>query len=158
MVEGAGGVTLNLTAAAVEAFYGGKGKDTATAGGSLGVYLNGGDGNDGLVGSELGDFLIGGAGNAPVHRRARNGGNLRRPVWSQPRDRRTNVRTGSARYYAPGRWKSERRADWLVAETTETQFRLRASRSRDNSIGTFGVWRRQCDEPSVKRNAGPSKS
>jgi hypothetical protein len=41
MVEGEGGVTLNLTAAAVEAFYGGKGNDTATAGGSLGVYANG---------------------------------------------------------------------------------------------------------------------
>jgi Ca2+-binding RTX toxin-like protein len=63
MVEGAAGVSLNLTLAEVEAFYGGEGNDVVTSTGSLGVYANGGDGNDGLYGSAEGDYLIGGAGN-----------------------------------------------------------------------------------------------
>ncbi len=63
-VQGAAGVSLNLTTSSIELAFGGAGNDSFDATGSnVGVRMDGGGGNDTLIGGNLGDRLRGEAGD-----------------------------------------------------------------------------------------------
>ncbi len=72
-VQGAAGVTLNMTASSIERAFGGAGNDSFDASGSsAGTQQDGGGGNDTLIGGNAGDGLTGGAGDDTL---IGNGGN-----------------------------------------------------------------------------------
>ncbi|WP_449234853.1 calcium-binding protein [Azospirillum doebereinerae] len=67
-VQGAGDVTLDLTASGVERVFSAGGNDTLSAvGAATLVEINGGDGNDWLVGSAFDDTLRGDAGDNTLY-------------------------------------------------------------------------------------------
>lgn len=62
-IEGAVGVSLDLTSSSVEVATGGAGDDSFTGGGAVDLHIEGGGGNDTIASGGGNDILVGGAGD-----------------------------------------------------------------------------------------------